>query len=85
MKNNKKKRNPHQNLAEWGIQQVWNFANKLTFLEDDLLRNITFNGKQPSMKDRLQLKTTFFWKTPFDERQPLMDDNLKWKTTFDET
>ena len=62
-------------------------------MEDTLWWKTTFDGRQPSTKDKLRWRTAFggirpladddLWrKTPFGERQPLVEDYLWWKTTF---
>ena len=61
-------KNPYQNLPEWGIIQVWNFAHRLNLMEDNLLRKTTFYERLPCMKDSHQ------WITTFNGRQPIMEN-----------
>ena len=59
---------------------------------------MTFDGRQPSVEDKIRWKrpsveTTFGgrrpaveddlrWKTTFSGRRPVVEDDLQWKTTF---
>ena len=58
-------------------------------MEDNLPRNTTFGGRQPSVEDNLWWKTTFggkgpsmeddlWWRTSFGGRQPSVEENLWW-------
>ena len=66
-KNNKKEKNPHQNLPEGSYFQVRNFAHGLNLMEGEPQWKRTFDGR------RLWIEDNLWWKSTFDERQPLKD------------
>ena len=48
-------KNPHQNLPEGSKLQVWNFAQGLYLMEENLKWKTTVDGRQPFMEGDLLL------------------------------